>query len=116
MLHLHASVYLVSLLYSLCNNTPIRGVNNSSHHMQGCIISSTLAVILFAFNYLRNSAVSPRESFPICQKNDLKLSPIRCTIFPIGDSLGIKTKYVNIVFHFEMLFFDIMKALLRSGL
>lgn len=48
---------------------------------------------MFAFNLLRNSAVSPRESFPICQKNGLKLSLIiRCTIFPIGDSLGSKTE------------------------
>jgi hypothetical protein len=39
-----------------------------------------LPVILFAFNYLRNLAVSPRESFPICKKNGLKLSPIRYTI------------------------------------
>jgi hypothetical protein len=28
-------------------------------------------VILFALIYLQNSAVSPRESFPICQKNGL---------------------------------------------
>jgi hypothetical protein len=44
-------------------------------------------VILFAFNYLRNSAVSQ-----FVKKKWLKISPIRCTISPIGDSLGSKTK------------------------
>jgi hypothetical protein len=33
------------------------------------------AVILFAFNYLRNSAVSPWERFPICPKKWLKIIP-----------------------------------------
>jgi len=44
-------------------------------------------VILFALIYLRNSAVSPKESFPICQKNGLKFFPIRHEFSQNGSSL-----------------------------
>ena len=54
-LHLHASVYLVSLLYSLCNNTPIRGVISSSHHMQG------LAVVNFYGTKIMKKKPVPRD-------------------------------------------------------
>ena len=70
----------------------MKSTKNTNKNLQILRIFLILPVILFAFNYLRNLAVSPRESFPICKKNGLKLSPIRCTIFPIGDSLGSKTK------------------------
>ena len=41
-----------------------------------------MPVILFAFNYLRNSAVPPRESFPICPKKWLKIIPNKMYNFP----------------------------------
>jgi hypothetical protein len=44
-------------------------------------------VILFALIYLRNSAVSSRESFPICQKNGFKFIPIRYEFSQNGSSL-----------------------------
>ena len=44
-------------------------------------------MILFALFYLRNLAVSPRESFPICQKNGLKFFPIRHEFSQNGSSL-----------------------------
>ena len=76
----------------MCNLPPCRREKILPMHIRKSHNFTISIVILFAFNYLRNLAVSPRESFPICQKNGLKLYPIRCTIFPIGDSLGSKTK------------------------
>ena len=92
---------------------------HSDSGVPGLDISFQLYRLLFAFNYLRNSDVSPRESFPIGQINGLKLSPIRCTFVQFSQSVIVslvKLKYVNIVFPFEMLFFDIVKALLRFTL
>jgi hypothetical protein len=72
--------YKISVNCKIC----LKSTKNTNKNLQILRIFLILPVILFAFNYLRNLAVSPRESFPICKKNGLKLSPIRYTIFPIG--------------------------------
>jgi hypothetical protein len=62
-LHLHASVYLVSLLYSLCNNTPIRGVISSSHHMQGLAVVNFYGTKIMKKNLSRET--SPKRDQPL---------------------------------------------------